>query len=498
MKKIICIVLALSMLIPLSSCKAEEDAKKPSDTTKAPSETTSNPEIYYEPDSLPDDLDFGGMTVKFASLAGDKLTYEINFTVDELSSDVVNDSIYNRELYVEDRLGVEIENYKLINVTDEIDKNLNSGEDVYDAYIHSNHNISKFVFFDYFTDLNTVKYLDFDKPWWSQKFNEEAALFDELYLSTGSLCLSLVRNTFAVYYNKALAEDYEGSIPELANLYDLVNSGKWTFDKFVELGGGIYNDLNGDSTRDLEDLYGIAYGDHTQIDAIWSGFDLNIFSKTSDGWYELDVNTDKMYTALGKLHTLIHETTGSITANVVDSNGEEYKNSAPEVQFANGTNLFLVSEILYAQKESLRNMQDDYGLIPFPKYDENQKDYYSFSSDTYGAVAIPITNSDPDVVGAVIEAMASYSYRNTLPLYLDTVLKGQYMSDADSRRMVDIIVDGIMMDTAWIYLHTLACQYPEMYRYMVEEGDQSYAAKHASLEKNVKTVLKIYKRDLQQ
>ena len=74
-----------------------------------------NEGIFYEPDELPE-LDFGGETVTMLSRGlknGGFSFYETNLTVEELTSDVLNDSIYNRELYVEDRLNVEIENVKV-------------------------------------------------------------------------------------------------------------------------------------------------------------------------------------------------------------------------------------------------------------------------------------------------------------------------------------------------------------------------------------------------
>lgn len=86
-------------------------------------------------------------------------------------------------------------------------------------------------------------------------------------------------------------------------------------------------------------------------------------------------------------------------------------------------------------------------------------------------------NTSPEIVGAVLEAMASYSYRETMPLYLDTVLKGQYMSDAESRRIVDIIVDGISIDAAWIYIDTLANRYPANFSEMLNRGSNAFFIK---------------------
>ena len=493
------------MLMPIVACSDTEktgDSTKPAVTTKAPDGTT----IYYEPDELPD-LDFDGRTVTILSagksqskdaVSDTDSNHKEELTVEELSSDIINDSIYNRELYVEDRLNVEINNVKTDKLGEEILKMFNTGEDIYDAYVQANHSVSQYAFEGFLTDLNEVENLDLDKPWWSQKFNDEAEMFDKLYLTTGSLFLSLTRNTYAVYFNKGLIDDYKESNPELAELYDLVDEGKWTFDKFVELGGEIYNDINGNSQRDLEDIYGIAYAAYIPIDAIWSGFDIDILSKTNDGWYDFDVNTDKLFTALDKLYALLLDNVGSITANVQNSDGTVYSVDEIDTYFANGTNMFLVAGIGCAENRTMRNMQDDYGLLPFPKYDEAQKEYYSYSHDTFSAVVIPITNSEPEVVGAVLEAMASYSYRETMPAYLDTVLKGQYMSDADSRRMVDIVIDGFMVDAAWIYLGTLGNSYTHTFRYMVQDNDRSFATAHESKKKGVETVLKVYKKQMQE
>lgn len=495
MKKVISIVLIAAMLLSFAAC-AKSESNTPSDTTAPVTTAAPKNTIEYEPDSLPPELDFGGETVTILSLVGgtENSFYETMVTVEELSSQAVNDSIYNRELFVEDRLGVEIENVKVGSVTNEMEKVMNAGDDIYDGFIHVNHILSQYVFEYYLQDLNSVKYLDFDKPWWSSNFNEEAEIFDELYLSTGSLCLSLIRNTYGVFYNKNLAKDYAGSLPELENLYALVDAGKWTFDKFTELGGEIYNDINGNSMRDLEDIYGIAYGNLTPIDAIWSGFDLNVLSKTSDGWFEFDVNADKLYTALDKIFNMLYESKGSIVNDVGTDVEGSYGFIEPDVCFSNGTNLFFVEKIGYTDSTSLRNMQDDYGLLPYPKYDESQKEYHSFVNDLFASVAIPITNSNPDLVGAVFEAMASYSYRETMPIYLDIVLKGQYMSDPESRKMVDIIIDGISVDAAWIYLHTLASQYPAQYRYEIYEKERSFASMHQGGKNKVDSVLKAYIR----
>jgi len=501
-KRILCLFLAILLVIPFASCGENEPVGDQGKDTTA-SDTTNAPvsdEIYYEPDELPE-LDFGGETVTFLSPDsedGGFSFFETQFTVEELSSNILNDSIYNRELYVEDRLGVEIENIKVVEIDTEIEKIMNSGDETYDAVISTGTFLSNCGLKGYLLDLYEVEHIDLDKPWWSQNFSDEAEILGELYLATGAIFQSLIRSTYAVYYNKNLALDYVESTPELSDLYGLVDSGKWTIDKFIELGGDVYVDMNGNSTRDLDDIYGIAYDKYTPVYAFWSGFDVGIFSRTQDGWFEFDVNTDKLYTSLDKIFTVLYRLEGSITADVGTTAETSYSCDYPEVHFASGTNLFLVERLGFTEKESMRNMQDDYGVLPYPKYDENQKDYYSFSNTSFAAVAIPVLNSSPKMAGAVIEAMASYSYRETRPLYLDTVLKGQYMSDPDSRRMIDIVIDGITIDAAWIYYDTLSNKYTEEFLLLLRDKKETYSSTHESAKRKINTILKTYKKQLEE
>jgi len=500
LKKILSSILVVTILFSFLACADGDNTSKGDDTTVPQNSVTTAPQnepvIDYEEDDLPASLNFGDKEVVVLSSSSYSIEGAMedlpDFSVEELTSDVINDSVYNRERYVEDRIGIEINNIKTNAMKNEIEKQYSSQDDNYDVIIHTNHNLSQFVLDGYFVDLYTVDHLNFDKPWWSDKFNAEAELLDMLFMCTGSLSLSLTRNIFAMYYNKALAEDYSGSYPELGDLYSVVENGDWTFDKFVELGGGIYEDLNGDSIYDIDDEYGIAFVNYVPIDAIWSAFDLNIFSRTDDGWFEMDVNTDKLYSSLEKVYALLHDPVGSMAAGDADMSISDIHKT-----FANGHVLFMPNLLGTIESAELRNMQDDYGILPFPKYDKAQKEYYSFSYDQFTAYAIPISCSDPDMAGAMLEAMASYAYRDTQPAYFDVALKGKYMSDPQSRKMLDMVVEGFKIDAGWIYLGNLAGGYGPSFRFMIMDDDQSFSSNHQKLSRTISVGLKFYKTEFE-
>ncbi|MBO4219750.1 MAG: hypothetical protein J5933_02365, partial [Clostridia bacterium] len=178
-----------------------------------------------------------------------------------------------------------------------------------------------------------------------------AELGGRLFMTTGSLSLSTNRFLYTFYYNKKLAEDYSNSYPDLSNLYSIVFDGKWTFDLLSSLAGEIYEDLDGDSARGDDDLYG--FGCHSDVisDGMWSGFDVRMLGRDEDGWLTPEVNEEKLYKAFDMLSNFMHNTKGVSCYN-------DYETSDYEVRFAAGTLLFFEGKLNSAESAALRNMQD--------------------------------------------------------------------------------------------------------------------------------------------
>ncbi|MBR6558757.1 MAG: hypothetical protein IKT70_07070 [Clostridia bacterium] len=494
MKSFISIFLVIVMLLSFVACSGgTEDKKNPNvskDTTS--SNEPNKSDIVYEEDDLPDDLNFGGQVVNFlAQNSADKNT---EICTEELNSDIVNDSVYNRERFIEDRLNIELEpilvTFGDINI--ELERQMASDEDMYQICAHATSDFSKSVFKAYFYDLYELNYLNFDKPWWSQTFNDESEILDSLYFTTGSLALSLLRYTFAIFYNKTLAENNAEDIPELLDLYNMVESGDWTFDKLNQLSSTIFIDNNGNDTPDEEDTYGIGMQRAIGVDTMWSSFDIDVLAPDGEGWFELVVSTEKLYSAMEMVNNLLYNNTGCYNSGTSD---EDLDTLA--AMFASDNLLFMNNSLDAIETATLRNMQSDYGILPFPKYDSKQDNYYSYSHDWYTTFAIPNTNRNPDVAAAVLEAMASYSYRDTVPAYLDTALKGKYMSDPQSRRMIDLVVEGFKVDASWIYLKTIGADFPTTFRRMLSDNKTNYSSEYATASRNVKMRLKAQKIDFE-
>ena len=118
---------------------------------------------------------------------------------------------------------------------------------------------------------------------------------------------------------------------------------------------------------------------------------------------------------------------------------------------------FMDGRVLFAPEvlvhiETMRDCKVDVGILPPPKYDEAQEDYVCYADGwCVNVVSIPVTNANPDDAGFLLEAMAADSMNNLTPAYFDVVLTDKYARDEQSIRMLDLILDSVVMDNANIF-----------------------------------------------
>jgi hypothetical protein len=101
-----------------------------------------------------------------------------------------------------------------------------------------------------------------------------------------------------------------------------------------------------------------------------------------------------------------------------------------------------------------RSMETDFGIIPPPKFDEQQENYYSsITTQSATAFIIPITITDDDIgtVGAIIDQLASKSRQTLLPAYYTTNIQIQLLRDEDSGEMMDLIFANRVFDLGLIH-----------------------------------------------
>ena len=111
--------------------------------------------------------------------------------------------------------------------------------------------------------------------------------------------------------------------------------------------------------------------------------------------------------------------------------------------FATGHSLFLDCSLFWVA--ALRDMETDFGIIPYPKYDENQADYCARVS-YYMPPMIPVTNGRMELTGAVLEETNYRAKLHITPAYYEICLKGKYSRDPESISMLDLIFQSRVLD----------------------------------------------------
>jgi hypothetical protein len=111
----------------------------------------------------------------------------------------------------------------------------------------------------------------------------------------------------------------------------------------------------------------------------------------------------------------------------------------PEHIWEEGRSLFWSELLNWAT--TLRAMENDFGILPMPKYNE-QQEYHVATTGIPHVMCIPVTTDDLERTGIILEAVNAESRLTTLTVYYDTMLVNQVMRDEDSGEMLDIIFEN--------------------------------------------------------
>jgi hypothetical protein len=117
---------------------------------------------------------------------------------------------------------------------------------------------------------------------------------------------------------------------------------------------------------------------------------------------------------------------------------------------------FQSNKVLFALSDtkgllpSYPNYDISFGVLPYPMYDESQKDVGYRSLQWGGYICIPSYVSNPALVGDTLEMLAFFS-DDVATAFYEKLLGKQASDSPDDSRMLDIVWDGICTDFAQSY-----------------------------------------------
>ncbi len=419
------------------------------------------------PDDLPLELNFkGGTVVILYPVMEEDPTYA-PMSVESLTNDALNDAIYNRESAVEERLNVKLEFLMDADYENKARIAIQSNLDEYQIVGSARSTLGTEGLMTNLLAEERVPYLDLTKSYWSQLYNEEAQMYGQLYGATGALSMAYTKSMFNMFFNKEMVKQ-----AGVENLYKVINNGDWTLDYMMALVENYYTDVTGNGKTD-DDIYGLILDDARLLDAFWAGFDLTVCERDSEGNPTLSVDRDKMTKVVDTLRNMNTNIRGIYCLKTMELGEGEVGEDINIEKFARGEGMFLMANIYMTERKVMRDMTDAYGIIPLPKWDEYQKDYYSFNNafDTFG---IPTSCQDTARSSAVMEALASFSEMSVAPTYYDIILNGRYTRDLESSEMLDLMVKNVKLDFGWIYDWDIDKIAQNSLRYLVRDSELGF------------------------
>ena len=435
--------LALLLLgaMALSACGGDTT----SDTTETGSANT-DPVVTEEPSeadlrkAIPDNLpekDMGGYQFRVWTRERADFVEDVGFDLEE-TGEVVDDAIYSRNRDVEERFNVELFQRLIPDDTGaaaEIVKSISSGEDTHDVAMGQVIEIPKLgtegYFLDWYTDL---PYVDLKAPWYIGNAAEALSVAGHAYAMIGEFDLDVLRFTYCMFFNKGIAANYD-----LENIYDVVSEGRWTHDYLRTLSTEIYTDLNGDGQKSEDDLLCISGDPYSAVVTYQYAYDNPTYTLDKDGIPQLTLNTSKANDIVTKLNDLYWVTQGGYTQGW----------GTGRTAWTNGNLLFYTG--LFQNANNFRELEFDFGIIPYPKYDEAQSQYYTMSDGAHGVMTVPVTLQNTEYASIIIEALNAETYKQVVPAYYDVSLKVKAARDDESVKALDLLMESCVFDFGYIY-----------------------------------------------
>lgn len=389
-----------------------------------------------------------------------------NFYVEEADGDVINDSVFKRNSEVEQRYNIKLnfENIEWKTAPDTIQQNVLAGDKAFDLWTATHLSLGSTLTGGYLRDWQDVSTVDLSNPYYIQAADESYSIGGHTKLLFGDFMDSNLKKAYVMLFNQRLTEQYG-----IEGLYDTVDSGKWTIDYFSDIIKDIHSDLNGDTIYDENDFYGFGTDNYAMVDS-WSKA-LGFTAIDNSGKEpKLDFYKESTVDAYKKLYDLYFNNPG------VYGKFEAFQ--ARWKMFTPGNCVFTNSQIGDLLSEDMRNMKDDYGVLPYPKFNEAQEGYYTHLDGTFSAQLITITLPDEDLerTGTIVEALNAYSREYTIPAIYDVALKVKASRDDDSVRMLDLTLAGRRYSLDSMDESNFPLSAKKALRYQIQAGNENIAS----------------------
>ena len=434
--RIFSLLLALLMVAScLVACKGDKNEGGEGGGQTQAGGTVATVESEYV-SKLPEEMDWGGeeYLVLGQNTTANPAWYTFEIARTELPDDVVGKAVWERNDAIKNKYNFVVTEELVSQSYSHVQSYYTTNEDKYDMVMYQIEGLFPHIKDGYLHDLTTVSYVDFDHPTWNDYTNEQLTLGSATYAVNSHFNLQNKAQLYALLYNREMARDAGDGYLE-----DLVVNNQWTIDKYSELIKTYAEDTGGNGTKGdyEEDTFGIV-GDKWSFLIYSTGAGYRA-SKVVDGKAQLVGAGQNVLDILEKVGEFFFESQSSFITESIPPldygrSGKIYKE---------GRSLIAVGSIAGYDPE----LTFEQGILPCPKFDANQENYYSQVNPKYSSLcAIPMTVVDTEFAGFGLEVLAEYSTDTTYEAYIETKCKLQDSYDQRMSDMFEIVFQNPVYD----------------------------------------------------
>ena len=477
MKRILSLSLAVLLLAAsLASCSdnnSTETTASVNPTNDVSADTAEEEESKKYLDDLPEKMDFEGYNMRFiVEEGGNGNITELSIMAEEDSGEVVDSAVYNRNLTVQERLNFTIDLVDVIgfaNLPGTVRPSIQANSDDYDI-------IGTYQYFGIsigpeglMLNLSNLENLDFSREYWGTDYINNMSYKGITYWATGDLALRYTGGMYVTYINQELWND---RFPDV-NVYDIVNEGKWTLDALYTYSDASYLDVNGNGRVDAFDSYGLVLDIEDPCEGLAAGSLVEFSQLDENGTPYITLGDERTITFYEKMYNIVANNSGFWHS--------EDDSTTVMNMFADGRAMIGINK-LFQSGIFLREMEQEFRIIPVPKLNEEQEHYNTRLHDGVTLFGIPITNQVVEETSIVLECMASESLKTVTPAYYDVALKVKYARDTESGMMIDLIRENVSSDFAALYSNNIG-NVAQFFRSPLQKKTESITS---TIEKNQK------------
>ncbi len=294
----------------------------------------------------------------------------------------------------------------------------------------------------YLRDLRTMEALNLEADYWNLDYMEEVAVTDKVYLGYNDFCIP---SGFTISFNKTMMEQYRDATE--SSVYDMVYDYKWTVDQMISLANLVYIDQTNDG-KTADDTFGMTGEQWINFIPFVHASNMQLMEQDEKGDYVVSVyhekNQDRFFTLVQKMKEF---TKGN-------SAWFRYR-TEPTALIPLTSDRALMSLTKVSQLDSYLSYDIDFGVLPYPMYDEAQKDvgYRTWNYDGNLVAASYLRNEQ--MVGETMELLAFYASPVRVAV-MEKMLGKQIADTPDDAAMLNIIWDGLCSDVGLTYAHNSA------------------------------------------